>query len=122
MTDIGRSQHEIAIEEHLDEKLQAHSEAHDVEHDHPKESLYITVAVILAALTGLEILTYYVDFGRLFLPALLTLMAVKFLLVALFFMHLKFDAKIFGRLFWSGLILAVVVYVAALATFQVFSG
>ena len=47
-------------------------------------------------------------------------MAVKFWLVAQFFMHLKFDAKIFGRLFWTGLLLAVSVYVAALATFQVF--
>ena len=64
--------------------------------------------------------TYYLDFGALFLPTLLVLMAVKFWLVVQFFMHLKFDAKIFGRLFWTGLLLAVSVYVAALATFQVF--
>jgi cytochrome c oxidase subunit 4 len=92
------------------------------EHDHPKDSLYIVVALILAVLTALEVMTYYVDFGPLFLPTLLTLMAVKFLLVVLFFMHLKFDAPIFGRFFWGGLGLAVVVYVATLATFQVFSG
>ena len=47
-------------------------------------------------------------------------MAVKFWLVVQFFMHLKFDAKIFGRLFWTGLLLAAFVYVGALATFQVF--
>ena len=64
--------------------------------------------------------TYYLDFGRLFLPTLLVLMAMKFWLVVLFFMHLKFDAKIFGRLFWTGLLLALGVYAAALATFQVF--
>ena len=47
-------------------------------------------------------------------------MAIKFVLVVLFFMHLKFDAKIFGRLFWAGFFLAVAVYVAALATFKFF--
>jgi cytochrome c oxidase subunit 4 len=48
-------------------------------------------------------------------------MAVKFVLVVLFFMHLRYDAKIFGRLFWSGFILAVAVYVIALSAFQFFS-
>ncbi len=92
------------------------------EHDHPKDSLYIVVALILAVLTALEVSTYYLDFGALFLPTLITLMVVKFLLVVLFFMHLKFDAPIFGRLFYAGLILAILVYVGTLATFQVFSG
>ena len=64
---------------------------------------------------------YYLDIGPLFVPTLLLLMSVKFLLVVLFFMHVKFDAPIFGRLFWTGLGLAVAVYLAALATFQVFS-
>lgn len=91
------------------------------EHVHPKDSLYIIIALILAALTALEVMTYYIDFGKLFLPTLLVLMTVKFLLVVLFFMHVKFDAPIFGRFFWTGVILAVLVYVATLATFQVFS-
>ena len=66
-------------------------------------------------------LLYYVDIGTLFVPTLLLLMATKFLLVVLLFMHVKFDAPIFGRLFWTGLALAVAVYLAALSTFQVFS-
>jgi cytochrome c oxidase subunit 4 len=90
------------------------------EHDHPKDSLYVVIALVLAVLTALEVSTYYLDFGALFLPTLLVLMSVKFWLVVQFFMHLKFDAKIFGRLFWTGLFLALGVYVAALATFQVF--
>ena len=90
------------------------------EHDHPKDSLYVVIALVLAVLTALEVSTYYLDFGRLFLPTLLVLMSVKFWLVVQFFMHLKFDAKIFGRLFWTGLLLALGVYAAALATFQVF--
>ena len=49
-------------------------------------------------------------------------MAVKFVTVVSYFMHLKFDNRIFSWLFYSGLILAVLVYVAALCTFQFFAG
>jgi len=95
------------------------SEVH-AEYSHHTDWIYIRVAVVLAALTALEVSTYYVDFGPVFLPMLLVLMSIKFVLVVLFFMHLRYDAKLFGRLFWSGFFLAVVVYVATLATFQVF--
>jgi cytochrome c oxidase subunit 4 len=90
-------------------------------HGHPTDALYVKVALILAALTALEVSTYYVDFGPLFLPVLLILMAVKFVVVVLFFMHLRFDSKLFGRVFWSGLILAVAVYVGALTSFEFWS-
>ncbi len=81
---------------------------------------YIRIAAILAAITGLEVSTYYVDFGVLFLPALLIMMAIKFVMVVSYFMHLKFDNKIFSLLFYAGLILAVGVYAAFLATFKFF--
>jgi cytochrome c oxidase subunit 4 len=48
-------------------------------------------------------------------------MAIKFVIIAAFFMHLKFDSKILTRVFYAGLFLAVGVYVAALTTFQLFS-
>ncbi|NBO33844.1 MAG: hypothetical protein EBV02_05680 [Actinobacteria bacterium] len=57
---------------------------------------YISIALILAAITALEVSTYYVDFGPLFLPALLIMMAVKFVIVVSYFMHLKFDNKLFS--------------------------
>ena len=81
---------------------------------------YIRIAIILAAITGLEVSTYYVDFGVLFLPALLIMMVIKFLMVVSYFMHLKFDNKIFSFLFYAGLVLAVGVYAAFLATFKFF--
>lgn len=81
---------------------------------------YVNVALILAAITALEVSTYYVDFGPLFLPSLLVMMVVKFVIVVSYFMHLKFDNKIFTWLFYSGLFLAVGVYVGALATFHFF--
>jgi len=82
---------------------------------------YVRIAVILAAITALEVATYYVDFGALFLPSLLIMMAVKFYIVVSFFMHLKFDNKLFSWVFYAGLFLAMTVYGIFLATFQFFS-
>lgn len=81
---------------------------------------YIKIALILAAITALEVSTYYVDFGPLFMPALMIMMVVKFVMVVSYFMHLKFDNKIFSFLFYVGLGLALFVYIAALATFKFF--
>jgi cytochrome c oxidase subunit 4 len=83
---------------------------------------YVQVALILAAITALEIYASYADWlGRAFIPLLLIMMVIKFVSVVLFFMHLKFDSKIFSWLFYSGLLLAVGVYVAALLTFKFFN-
>jgi cytochrome c oxidase subunit 4 len=88
--------------------------------EHKSTSYYIMVALILAALTALETSTYWIDFGPLFLPSLLIMMTIKFFMVVLLFMHLKFDNRLFGVLFYAGLFLAVFVYLVALATFQFF--
>ena len=97
-----------------------HDSAHEAEH--PRDVLYIKVAAALFVLTGLEVYSSYADWmGAAFIPVLLIMMMVKFVLVVLFFMHLRFDAKIFGRLFWTGFFLAISVYIAALATFQFFA-
>ena len=42
---------------------------------------YVRIALILAAITALEVSTYYVDFGPLFMPALMIMMAIKFVIV-----------------------------------------
>ncbi len=54
---------------------------------------YVRIAAILAAITALEVATYYVDLGALFLPSLLIMMAVKFYIVVSFFMHLRYESK-----------------------------
>lgn len=81
---------------------------------------YVRIALILGIITALEVSTYYVNFGPLFLPALLIMMSIKFVMVVSYFMHLKFDNKLFSMMFYSGLILAIGVYAAALATFKFF--
>ena len=94
--------------------------AHDAADHGMSTRGYINIALILAAITALEVSTYYVDFGPLFLPSLLIMMVVKFVMVVSYFMHLKFDNKIFSWLFYAGLFLAIGVYVAALGTFHFF--
>ena len=93
---------------------------HESEHHHPTDSRYIVIALILAGITALEVAASYIDLGPIFLPALLGMMAVKFLIVARVFMHLQFDNKVFSWMFYTGLLLALFVYLVALFTFRFF--
>jgi cytochrome c oxidase subunit 4 len=82
---------------------------------------YVKVAIVLAIMTGLEVGLSYAGLpGSVFMPALLILMVAKFWTVVSYFMHLKFDNPIFTKLFYSGLFLALGVYVAVLLTFRFF--
>ncbi len=101
--------------------------AHGTNDEHPGEThegasdfTYIKIALALMVLTGAEIVVSYLDIGRWMVPILLAMMFVKFFTVVLYFMHLKFDNVLFKRLFYTGLFLAILVYVAMLATFQYF--
>lgn len=94
------------------------ADGHGAEHVHPSDWKYVQIAIILALLTAAEVTTYYVDLGPSEIPLLLTLMAIKFTLVVMWFMHLKFDSPLFTRTFVAGLAMAVVVYVAVLSTFE----
>jgi cytochrome c oxidase subunit IV len=107
---------------HTDHPAGDHTDhaGHD-DHEHGLSDFgYVKVAILLAVLTAIEVSTYYVDFGPLFLPVLLVLMVVKFFIVVSYFMHLKFDSRIFTWMFYTGVFLAIAVYVAALATFKFF--
>lgn len=106
-----------------------HGHDHDSGHDHEDHGQghgltdkgYVAVALILAAITAAEVSLTYIDVGAFFMPALLIMMVAKFVIVVSFFMHLRFDNKIFTWLFYTGLLLAVGVYSAALLTFQFFA-
>ena len=74
-------------------------------------------AVFLAVVTGIEVGIYYLKGARSVLaPALILLSIVKFSMVGLYFMHLKFDTHLFRRVFILGIILALTVYTVALVT------
>jgi cytochrome c oxidase subunit 4 len=78
------------------------------EHGHPSELSYVAIAIILAIITSIEVAVYYIELLHPYLlPILLALSVVKFFLVAAYFMHLKFDSKLFVAFFGGGLTLAV---------------
>jgi cytochrome c oxidase subunit 4 len=91
-------------------------------HAHPSELQYVGVALFLAAITGIEVAVYYVSAVKdALVPILLILSLVKFSMVVLWFMHLRFDSRIFRRLFVMGILLAMFVYLIVLTTFHVWS-
>ena len=93
------------------------------EEHHPTEWTYVKVGIFLAVVTALEVFTYFesvLDWGDFLVPALIGMMIIKFLAVAGYFMHLRFDSPLFTRVFFAGLILAIAVYIITLATFQFF--
>lgn len=105
------------------------------DHDHDDHSHglddrgYVRIAIWLAVITGAEVAWSYLPFWKdasglvsfAEVAGLLIMMAIKFVVVAGFFMHLRFDNKLLTRLFYAGLILAVVVYLIVLTTFEFWS-
>ena len=88
---------------------------------HPKTSTYLAIAGILVVITVVEVGVFYVPGLKGFLaPMLLSLSAVKFVLVVMFFMHLKSDHKLFTVIFSIPLMIALAVGVALLFLFGVF--
>ncbi|MDP9226283.1 MAG: cytochrome C oxidase subunit IV family protein [Actinomycetota bacterium] len=91
-------------------------EAHDAPH-HPTPRQYVTIAVVLAVITAIEVTIYYVTAVKdLLVPMLLTMSVIKFALVALWFMHLRFDSHVFRRLFLIGIGLALTVFAVVLVS------
>jgi cytochrome c oxidase subunit 4 len=106
------------------EEFEAGGEAHLPEEDvaHPGPRQYVVVAVVLAVITAMEVALFYLDFlpSAAVVASLLILMILKFALVVLWFMHLRFDSAIYKRMFVAGLLLAVSVFLVVLVTFGVF--
>lgn len=98
--------------------------AHDTKHAahaHPNGATYIKVFVILTLITIVEVWAYYIPAlvaSPLFNPSLIIMSAAKFAIVVLFYMHLKYDHKIFKALFSGPLIIAGATIVALLFLFH----
>ena len=98
---------------------EAHVAAGEV-HEHPTWATYKWVALILTVITIMEVWVYYIPAfvaSRLFVPALLTMSAVKFVIVVMFYMHLKYDHRVFRALFTGPLIIAMTTIVALMFLF-----
>ena len=93
-------------------------------HEHPTWREYKWVALVLTLITVVEVWVYYTPFSKsaLFVPVLLIMSAVKFGIVVLFYMHLKYDHKLFKALFTGPLMIAMATLVSLLFLFGKFSG
>ncbi|HUO99958.1 MAG TPA: cytochrome C oxidase subunit IV family protein [Gemmatimonadota bacterium] len=85
---------------------------------HASKATYWMVALILGIITMLEVAVFYVPALRaVIVPALLALSAAKFILVAMFFMHLKYDVPVLTVLFSGALVVAAAIVLALMVLF-----
>ena len=95
---------------------------------HPTFMQYALIAMILFTITIVEFLLIWDragiqdDLGAAKIPLLIGLSAVKFAIVIMFYMHLKFDNRLFGTVFISGLTLAFIVGLSVLGLFVGYGG
>ena len=80
-------------------------------HAHPLEQskfwIFVQIAMLLAVITGLELVTVYLPFMKwLLISVLVVLSTVKFMFVIFYFMHLRWDKVFCTILFFIGHVLA----------------
>jgi cytochrome c oxidase subunit 4 len=89
-------------------------------HEHPTWKQYKWVALILTVITIAEVWVYYIPAfvaTSLFVPSLLIMSGAKFAIVVMFYMHLKYDHKLFRALFTGPLIIAIITLIVLLLLF-----
>jgi len=94
------------------------STGHDAGHSHSKFHVFVQVAMLLAVITGVEIVIIYLPLPQLLVLGILTLLSlVKFMFVIFIFMHLKWDKFFCTVMFFIGLVLATGTAAALYALF-----
>ena len=86
---------------------------------HPTPAQYWKIAAFLAAVTALEVALFYIDHAydlQIFNALILiSLSAVKFIVVVGWFMHIRFEKPMISRFFTAGFILACALYLVVLS-------
>jgi cytochrome c oxidase subunit 4 len=96
--------------------LPAHDAGH---HDESKFPLYVQIAMLLAVITGVEIIAVYLPFAKwILVTTLVGLSTVKFMFVIFYFMHLRWDKPFCTILFFIGLVLTAGTMWALLTLFS----
>lgn len=105
-------------------QMASHSEAAAGEQAHPGWQTYAVIAAVLAVITAAEVAVFYIEALRpVLVPILLVLSTAKFSLVVMFYMHLKFDSRIFTGVFVAPLVLAIAfVIIGLIVIFKVLPG
>ena len=89
---------------------------------HPTPKTYFTVAMILSVITAIEVGVFYLTWlGHGIIPILAILSIAKFAIVAMFYMHLRYEARLFTVFFVAGLTVATFVIFALLTLFRFFA-
>ena len=87
----------------------------------PRLSVYLFVGFVLTVVTAVEVWAFYWPIPRsVIVTSLIVLSLMKFVLVVAFFMHLRYDHKIFSTFFTGGLLLAVGVVLGLITLFDNF--
>ena len=90
---------------------------------HATTGHYVRIAVILTILTILEVATYYVNIPFAPLVTLLLVLAgTKFVLVVAYYMHLRYDSKLFAGFFFFGFTVEILLLITLLVLFGIRSG
>ncbi len=107
------------------EERTATAPTHREEHAHPGPRRYVQVALILSVLTGIEVELSYlprqtdINSAVIILPLIIAAIT-KFTMIGMFFMHLRFDNRLFTVMFCGGLALALAAFTAVLTIQRVF--
>lgn len=89
--------------------------------EHPSQAFYWGIAAFLAVVTAIEIAIPSISaLDSVKVPLLWLLAALKFGTVAAFFMHLRYDRKIYKTLFLFGVIGIIPLMVVLLLTMGAF--
>jgi cytochrome c oxidase subunit 4 len=92
-------------------------------HAHPSPRDYWLIAFILAIITAAEVAVTYVSaLDSVVAPLLIVMAAAKFVIVVGYFMHLKYEAKMYRNLFLIGIVATPLLFGAVLFTFGVLIG
>jgi len=84
--------------------------------DHASVATYVRVAMILTVVTALEVGVIYIRFlTPIVVPLLLVMATAKFVLVVMFFMHLRYDPRSLSAVFVGPLIIATLLGLALIA-------
>ncbi len=102
------------------------SESREIMHDqhsHPDWPTYVVIGVVLTVITAAEVAIFYLEpaIGSrgLVIGLLMVLSTVKFVLVVMFYMHLKFDSRVFTGVFLFPLALGTLVILSLFMLYHI---
>jgi cytochrome c oxidase subunit IV len=93
-------------------------QAQVLEEHHPGPREYAIIALILTVITSMEVAAFYISaIGNALAYVVIVLSFTKFVIVVGYYMHLKFDAKLFRYFFIAGFCVALAIISTLMALF-----